>query len=507
MFLVVMQGVLALSAESENYVATRFGTGIQATSLDSTNLTGKSILLATSGTLNAQTTELIINNGFWDNSINDVVSINSYSISPKSAIIGSTIGIYISALNSQNVWAKIISPNNQEQIVSLINNQTIYYLPNPNILGQYTIIFYANSSSGAIVSIVDHFSLIEEIRSSGGGSTTIIETSCNYDWDCTSWNLCSDGKQTRKCTNIGTCTGSDNKPLEERECSDVLFDVLLKIKDIGSIQNNTIRFSLQLLEQMNAGKIDVNIKYTLIDSNNTEIFRQIETRAVQGNLTYDKEITDINFVPGEYVLRVDILYGNLQRAFTEYKFIVNDKGIVTKLEVKNPLLNLQKFIEPIQTNHIALEILFLVLIVVLILLLLKRTRASVRFNKPSRKGTYDLEYTDVHSKVVEKLGTKVVSEKIVQPPKNYKYDLNNYIVADSSKYFYCNNGQVFKSLADLINGLEIMNITTFNYHVNSSKNDFSNWVIGVFGDLKLSNSIKSFNTREELLHFLKDNTC
>jgi len=86
------------------------------------------------------------------------------------------------------------------------------------------------------------------------------------------------------------------------------------------------------------------------------------------------------------------------------------------------------------------------------------------------------------------------------------YALNNYIITDPSKYFYAIDGQIFKSLLDLMNGLEIMDKNTFNHHVNDSKNDFSNWIKGVFGDFRLSDSIRSLVDRENLWYFLKNNT-
>jgi hypothetical protein len=87
-----------------------------------------------------------------------------------------------------------------------------------------------------------------------------------------------------------------------------------------------------------------------------------------------------------------------------------------------------------------------------------------------------------------------------------RYVLSKYIIHDSSKYFYAKNGHVFKSLNDMMDGLEIMDRDTFNYHVNSTKNDFSNWIKGVFGDLRLSDAIRSLTDREKLWYFLKNNT-
>jgi len=99
-----------------------------------------------------------------------------------------------------------------------------------------------------------------------------------------------------------------------------------------------------------------------------------------------------------------------------------------------------------------------------------------------------------------------ISSFISHPSKSSKYLLNKYVTSDSSKYFYAFDGQVFKSLNDFMNGLEIMDKNTFNYHVNDSKNDFSNWIKGVFDDFRLSDSIRDIVDRESMWHFLKNNT-
>ena len=57
-----------------------------------------------------------------------------------------------------------------------------------------------------------------------------------------------------------------------------------------------------------------------------------------------------------------------------------------------------------------------------------------------------------------------------------------------------------------MDGLESMDVDTFNHHVNETKNDFSSWIKGVFGDYRLSDALRSLNDRERLWYFLKNNT-
>jgi len=100
----------------------------------------------------------------------------------------------------------------------------------------------------------------------------------------------------------------------------------------------------------------------------------------------------------------------------------------------------------------------------------------------------------------------VITPSTRQPPIAQRYVLTKYVTDDSSKYFYAQDGRAFKSLSELIDGLESMNLNTFNYHVTPEKNDFSNWIKGVFGDFRLSDVIRSLDKRENLWHYLKNST-
>lgn len=45
--------------------------------------------------------------------------------------------------------------------------------------------------------------------------------SCRYEWNCASWSEClSSGKQTRNCTNTGTCSDRYETPELKQNCTD-----------------------------------------------------------------------------------------------------------------------------------------------------------------------------------------------------------------------------------------------------------------------------------------------
>lgn len=320
--LFIIQLVSGLTANSSNYSVGSFGTGLVSSNASSDNYQAVFLSESPGTTRNGESDSYTTNVGFFDNTpYYRGVSITSYSIYPKSTVPGSIIRLSLSALNSESVWAVLTLPDNTQETISMNNNQYSYYTA--DLIGQYTVVFYANNSQGNLASVIDTFDITSPVipPSGGGGTRTIIEK-CTYVWDCTSWSICSDKEQERVCNNIGNCTGTEGKPLEMRECSDALFDVVMGLNEIEITQNKTLKFGINLTETKGIEKIDVQIKYSIIDNNNTEIFSQIETRAIQGNLTYEKEIKDINLESGKYILRVDILYGNLQRAFAEQNFEV-----------------------------------------------------------------------------------------------------------------------------------------------------------------------------------------
>ncbi|KHO55216.1 MAG: hypothetical protein QT10_C0004G0003 [archaeon GW2011_AR19] len=378
-----LNSVFALTASSGNYSVNMFGTGMATASPSSSNYNSTVLSEAKGTTRNAESSSLTGNIGFFENTIYyKTVSITSYSISPASAVVGSTIGVYISALNYQSVWAKITSPNSQEQTLTLTNGQTVNYVPSPSVVGTYQVILYANSSTGAITSVVSSFELTAQSTtppSGGGGTTTIIEK-CTYNWDCTPWSVCSDGKQTRECKNIGTCEGNESKPIKEMKCSESLFDIALELKNIELTKNSTLKFSIDLIEKIGTGKIDVHIKYSIMNKEGYEIFSQIETKATQSNLSYQKEIEEIKLIDGEYILRVDILYGNLQRAFAEQKIKIMNGKIKTSESVSN----IQKIIEFLKANYL---IIILIIIALIFILYIKRSISKeVKFKiVPSEK--------------------------------------------------------------------------------------------------------------------------
>jgi len=72
-------------------------------------------------------------------------------------------------------------------------------------------------------------------------------------------------------------------------------------------------------------------------------------------------------------------------------------------------------------------------------------------------------------------------------PKN-----TSSILADTEpeKSFWLSDGRTLKNLKDLKEALDTMDVEVWNSHVTAEKNDFANWVEGVFGDKQLGLSLR-----------------
>jgi hypothetical protein len=65
------------------------------------------------------------------------------------------------------------------------------------------------------------------------------------------------------------------------------------------------------------------------------------------------------------------------------------------------------------------------------------------------------------------------------------------------KVFWCTDGQIFRNIKDLSEGLSNMSDETFAYHSNAEKHDFSNWLMDVLGEVELANELAKPITRQE----------
>ncbi|MCF7910301.1 hypothetical protein K9L16_01360 [Candidatus Pacearchaeota archaeon] len=59
-----------------------------------------------------------------------------------------------------------------------------------------------------------------------------------------------------------------------------------------------------------------------------------------------------------------------------------------------------------------------------------------------------------------------------------------------NKRFFCSDGSIFSDIYELEKAIRKMDKEVFASHVNSDKNDFSNWIYDVIGDISLADNLR-----------------
>ena len=201
----------------------------------------------------------------------------------------------------------------------------------------------------------------------GGGG----KTSCTYIWECGSWSLCSDeGTQSRTCTNTGTCTGIEGKPAEKMNCLEFSSDIVLKLSQLNLTENQSLEFNIALTEKKSYENKDVQITYSIFNKTNIEVFTKTETRSLETNISYKEILDELMLTPGEYTLKVYLLYGNSQSSEEVQPFIIKEEGknnIGSKL-----LLELTP-----KTNLLTYLAIFVILILLISLFVIMKKKRDV----------------------------------------------------------------------------------------------------------------------------------
>jgi len=124
-------------------------------------------------------------------------------------------------------------------LISLVQANTTFF-DNPD-----DVFIMSNPATGGV---------IEEVEGGGG---------CKYEWNCTSWSEClPSGKQTRNCTNIGTCLDTYKTPEIEQNCTYTAPEV----EEYEGLENKTeeLPFPLPGEKIINKNKIMICIIVVLV---------------------------------------------------------------------------------------------------------------------------------------------------------------------------------------------------------------------------------------------------
>lgn len=95
--------------------------------------------------------------------------------------------------------------------------------------------------------------------------------------------------------------------------------------------------------------------------------------------------------------------------------------------------------------------------------------------------------------IIKKKVKKVVAKKTsIQMPsrKNKGKESKHMVNASEAQCFWVYNGPTLANLKDLSNALKKLSKDQFNYHANTTKNDFASWVEFVLMDPECAQGLK-----------------
>jgi hypothetical protein len=69
-------------------------------------------------------------------------------------------------------------------------------------------------------------------------------------------------------------------------------------------------------------------------------------------------------------------------------------------------------------------------------------------------------------------------------------------------HFWVCDGSVIKNLNELLRSIRKMKKGVYRYHANKEKNDFSNWVRNVMGDVKLAGDLSKAESKKAAIKIL-----
>ncbi|MEK6967708.1 MAG: putative Ig domain-containing protein [Nanoarchaeota archaeon] len=133
--------------------------------------------------------------------------------------------------------------------------------------------------------------------------------------------------------------------------------------------------------------------------------------------------------------------------------------------------------------------------------LTEKTRVTVFENKPE-KSTITIKKPEITIQNKEEKLVPII--ETVTQNKESKQELPKQKMARPDQFFYLKDGSVLTSITELYLRLDKVGHGVYIYHVSPEKNDFANWVEGVFENKKLAEIIRACTSKEQLKNVLHD---
>ncbi|MEM4638213.1 MAG: BspA family leucine-rich repeat surface protein, partial [Candidatus Woesearchaeota archaeon] len=369
----------------------------------------------------------------------------------------------------------------------LNNCNTTYTIPLDNGTTQYCI--YSKSKS-----VESSFNNIEK-------RPEVCIYDENYDWECSEWGECINGKQYRVCLEKNNCGTKHGRPEVEKKCDDktkdetdiknndnivkkdkALFDIILDVLE-EPYENQELPIRITLINFGKPGLINVNLTYFVYDTDQNTVFYDKKEYVVD---TQKEFITNIplNIISGKYHLKVILEYPD-----QEYPALAQKDFIVKK-----------------RFNSYEILLISSVLVALLIFILYISIKFKIRdlvqriLKNVNSRNDFQ-EYRDISSS--SKINDSNLNGSVFE--SEIKYRPQDKIIIDSpqGKEFFLKD-KAIKNLKELLSELYSMDESCFRNYVNEYKNDFANWIRDVFEKRDLAQKIASTRSKDELIAVLKE---
>lgn len=97
-------------------------------------------------------------------------------------------------------------------------------------------------------------------------------------------------------------------------------------------------------------------------------------------------------------------------------------------------------------------------------------------------------------------------EEAQQPSEPVKPTIDLSRQAPTGQTFKVSNGVELKNIQDLKEYLHVMPEDSLKHHVNKEKNDFANWIEGVFKETKLADKLRTSTDRQQQIRIIEEHT-
>ena len=329
----------------------------------------------------------------------------------------------------------------------------------------------------------------------------------NYDWKCSEWGECINGKQYRKCLEKNNCGTNYGRPKIEKECDSkklsvgeeniinkyvkkdkALFDIILEILE-EPYENQELPIKITLINFGKSGLINVNLTYIIYDENENIVFFEKKEYIVDTQKEFITQLP-INIINGKYYLKVILEYPDQEYpALAQKDFIIKKKfnsGKILLISSSTMLLFfiLYFFIFYHASNKFHLKN------------FIQRLKEIFSSGKDSSKNK------ETESSV--NLKTHNLNENFVSEEKTTsKYSDKTIPDAPPGKEFFLKD-KIIKNLKELLSELYLMDESCFKEYVNEQKNDFANWIRDVFERKDLAQKIADTHSKTDLIEVLKE---